>query len=159
MHICPWCSLYSWILSTFSTDHETEIYPNHFLSILGGEGWNFTRELIILIMMCILQADFPVGIFLTWTAPGVIVCNDNDFFLFLLLYWPRCSEWGHKASVPVDSSVPDKTKLLQKCVISHGFITILFFKTCNRVATATQCWVKCTMPRLDFVKWLIKDQM
>lgn len=54
--------VYSWILNTFPTDHETVIYPRGFLSILGK--WNLTRELTTQIVICTVEAYIPAGLVL-----------------------------------------------------------------------------------------------
>lgn len=54
MYICPWCSLYSWILSTFSTDMK--LLSTLTISFLFWDNGSLTRELKILIMMCIVEA-------------------------------------------------------------------------------------------------------
>lgn len=51
---------------------------------LGGVGWDFTGELIILIMTCTLLVSLQLGLVLTGLFPGVI-CSHNDISAFLWL--------------------------------------------------------------------------
>lgn len=110
-------------------------------------------------MMCILLEHLPLGFVLTWMAPGVIICNDNDFSLFLLLYCLRSSEWDQK---PNPCSLWSGQR--EKRVISIGFYhyslvwhdgtTLMWF--CGRTAafsfTRHHIWIS-THRKIFWVSW------
>lgn len=82
--ITAYLSLCSWIQSSFSTNHETEMYPPHFLFYFGG-GWDFTVEVIVLIMMWTPLVSLQRGLLLTALVPGVVCHSHDGISAFLLL--------------------------------------------------------------------------